>query len=54
MTDEVDIEGDGIMEFFVARLKDHDMGEKCILKAGPSLSYKVREAAKSRTIMLVI
>jgi len=40
MADEVDIEGDGMMDFFVARMKDRQVGERNILKAGPNVSYK--------------
>ena len=37
----MDIEGDGMMDFFVARMKDRQVGERNILKAGPNVSYKV-------------
>jgi len=39
-TCEVFLEGEGMINFFVARVKDPNNGEKNVLKAGPNLSYK--------------
>lgn len=40
---EVTIEGDGMISFFLVRLKDSSYRERCILRAGPTVSYKMFE-----------